>query len=554
MTSTTQVATRGTEGAGGVARAAGVLDRVGLRVKILGIAVVGALAAVVVAVVGGLGIQSSQESAEQVSHVHAVSDALADLNLGQANVMLALRFTMINGLQDQQEDVKKGHGMYAKAKEGLNATWPRFDTSRMSPEAVTQYEATQQAVAAFLASTDKAMKALERGDQAGVDTVGVLWDQETGAALAAMNAAVADMRAAADGAIAAETEAEANQARAALIALVVALVVALIVGVGMGLVTSRIIIRHVQAVRDSLEAMGRGDLRVAAKVDSSDEIGQMAESAEAMRVSMRDVLSRVSHTAGLLASATTDVSRQAADILSGAVTTAEQLSASSGQVEAVARSVDTVAAGTEEMAASILEISRSANDAAHVAGEAVHVAERAGDTVAKLGRSSSEIGEVVRSITSIAEQTNLLALNATIEAARAGEAGKGFAVVASEVKDLAQETGSATEDIERRVEAIQSDVEAAVGAITEIASIVGAINDSQATIASAVEEQTATTGEMGRSVTDAAHGAGGITGSITQAASQAVAARDGARTVADASGGLAKQAAEMNELVAHFTL
>jgi methyl-accepting chemotaxis protein len=121
-------------------------------------------------------------------------------------------------------------------------------------------------------------------------------------------------------------------------------------------------------------------------------------------------------------------------------------------------------------------------------------------TVGKLGESSAEIGEVIKSITSIAEQTNLLALNATIEAARAGEAGKGFAVVANEVKDLAQETAKATEDISRRVEQIQVDTEAAVAAISEISGIIARINDTQSTIASAVEEQTATTNEMSRNV------------------------------------------------------
>ncbi|WP_308442113.1 methyl-accepting chemotaxis protein, partial [Planosporangium flavigriseum] len=138
---------------------------------------------------------------------------------------------------------------------------------------------------------------------------------------------------------------------------------------------------------------------------------------------------------------------------------------------------------------------------------AVSGAETATATVGRLGESSVEIGNVVKMITSIAEQTNLLALNATIEAARAGEAGKGFAVVATEVKDLAQETAKATEDISRRVQSIQTDSTAAVEAIAHIAEVIGQINSFQETIASAVEEQSATTSEMSRNVAEAATGA-----------------------------------------------
>jgi methyl-accepting chemotaxis protein len=204
------------------------------------------------------------------------------------------------------------------------------------------------------------------------------------------------------------------------------------------------------------------------------------------------------------------------------------------------------------MTASIREIAKNANDAAGVAASAVQVADQTNATVAKLGESSAQIGDVIKSITSIAEQTNLLALNATIEAARAGEAGKGFAVVANEVKDLAQETAKATEDISHRVEQIQVDTEAAVAAIAEISGIIARINDTQSTIASAVEEQTATTNEMGRNVQEVATGADDIASTIGKSAegySETIRLTSG---TVDSAGDVRSRAEELAALVAQF--
>ena len=170
--------------------------------------------------------------------------------------------------------------------------------------------------------------------------------------------------------------------------------------------------------------------------------------------------------------------------------------------EQVSNNVTTVATGIEELTSSIGEIARNAGQGAQVAESAVEVEQNTNATIAKLGESSTEIGNVIKVITSIAEQTNLLALNATIEAARAGEAGKGFAVVANEVKELAKETAKATEDISKRIETIQGDTRAAIEAINEISAIINSVNDIQTTIATAVEQQTATTREMSRGISD----------------------------------------------------
>ena len=172
----------------------------------------------------------------------------------------------------------------------------------------------------------------------------------------------------------------------------------------------------------------------------------------------------------------------------------------------------------------------------------------------KLSESSAEIGNVIKVITSIAEQTNLLALNATIEAARAGEAGKGFAVVANEVKELAKETAKATEDIGAKVEAIQNDAKGAVQAIDEITAVIGRINDIQNTIASAVEEQTGTTNEISRNISETAKGSSDIASNITGVATAATETQRSASASLGAANELSKLAVKLGEVVSQFTL
>lgn len=175
-----------------------------------------------------------------------------------------------------------------------------------------------------------------------------------------------------------------------------------------------------------------------------------------------------------------------------------------------------VAAGTREMTTCVREIARNSNEAVNVAGKAVVLARDSNATIAKLTKSSEDIGTVLKVITSIAQQTNLLALNATIEAARAGETGRGFAVVANEVKELAKETGKATEDIGQKINTIQTDTKRVVESIEEITAIIQQINDFQTTIVSAVEEQSATTAEISRNLSEAARGTTDIAQKYTQ--------------------------------------
>ncbi|GIH97411.1 methyl-accepting chemotaxis protein [Planobispora siamensis] len=316
-------------------------------------------------------------------------------------------------------------------------------------------------------------------------------------------------------------EASADAAASAQRAITVGTALALLLGVLLAFTVTRSIVAPVTAARDALRTVARRELNVELPTQGQDEPAQMAVALNEALSAVRSVVTEVAGHAGTLAEMSTELDQVTSTFADSAAQTSVQAGAAVRTSQEVSQSVRDVADGSREMGGAIEEISRNASDAARVAAEAVVAAESANTTVAQLTSSSSEINHVVNLITSIAEQTNLLALNATIEAARAGDAGKGFAVVAHEVKNLAQETASATDEIGRLVQAIQNDSTAAVGAINKISEVISGISSYQLTIASAVEEQTATTNEMNRNVADAAAGATRIADSIALVASSA---------------------------------
>jgi len=345
----------------------------------------------------------------------------------------------------------------------------------------------------------------------------------------------------------------AEEASNSIALLLVVAIGSVLVAAGLAVVVVRRLVRTVRSVQASLDAMAEGDLTVAADSRDHDELGRMAGSLATAQENLRSVMASVVASSDAVAAASEQLSATSAQISSSAEETSAQSGVVSAAAEEVSRNVATVAAGAEQMGASIREISQNANEAARVAAQAVAEAETTNATVVKLGDSSREIGNVVKVITSIAEQTNLLALNATIEAARAGEAGKGFAVVANEVKELAQATARATEDITRRVETIQGDTSGAVTAIGRISEIIGSINDFQLTIASAVEEQTATTNEMSRSVQEAAGGSTEIATNITGVSTAASSTTEALGQTRQAVDELSRMASDLRTTVSRFS-
>ncbi|MEU8232596.1 methyl-accepting chemotaxis protein [Actinoplanes sp. NPDC048967] len=337
----------------------------------------------------------------------------------------------------------------------------------------------------------------------------------------AMNTSVADLQKLEDTEADALAQDAGEEFRSARTIMIAALIVGILLAAAIAMLVVRLIRQQLATVATALGAVADNDLTIAAEVRSRDELGRMAMAVNRARDGLRATVGSLTTGAHNLGASTQQLTGVTARIGESAREAAAQAGLVAAAAGDVSGSVQSVAAGSDEMGASIREIAQNANDAAQVASSAVGVAQSTNDTVAKLGTSSAEIGDVVKVITAIAEQTNLLALNATIEAARAGDAGKGFAVVASEVKDLAQETARATEDISRRVETIQADTSSAVEAIGEISQIIQRINDYQVTIASAVEEQTATTAEMSRSISEAAGGSSTIATNINGVAHSA---------------------------------
>jgi methyl-accepting chemotaxis protein len=258
-----------------------------------------------------------------------------------------------------------------------------------------------------------------------------------------------------------------------------------------------------------------------------------------------DARSEMARVVTVLASSATELNSLSTQMGGAAQTALSQAELVSAASDEVSRSIQVVAASADEINSSIREIAMGTNEAARMATTAVEVAQATNKTMTQLGDSSQEIGEVIKVITAIAQQTNLLALNATIEAARAGEAGKGFAVVANEVKDLAKATADATREIGRKIDGIQANTRSAVAAITQIDQIITNIHTASSTIASAVEEQTATTNEIVRSINEASKGSTEIANSINSMAHAAQDTSAAATETQTSAKGLAGLAADL---------
>ncbi|GAA1651590.1 methyl-accepting chemotaxis protein [Actinoplanes couchii] len=518
-----------------------------VRIKILAAVAVAAVVAVIVGITGLVALSDTSDKANLISEsnvasIKAVGQIKASISQGRVDLT--------------NQALSPDDAVAAEFTAAFEADMKTFDTA-MAAYRASQPAGAQETIDHLEAQRgDFATLAQEKLLPAGAANQLSRWstirDTEAMPIVEAMAADVTELDQsetadAAKNAAAAKAGYESSRTTQ-----IVVLIVGLVAAVGMGFWVATRIVKSLAAVQDVAEALAAGDLTHSTGLTSNDETGRMGRALDQATASLRDTVRTIESSALSLAGASEEMTSTAAQIAGSAQEASQQSMAVSSAAEEISRSVDTVSAGSEEMGASIREISQNASEAAQVAVEAVNLAATTSSTMNKLGESSAEIGNVIKTITAIAEQTNLLALNATIEAARAGELGKGFAVVASEVKDLAQETARATEDISRRVETIQSDTAGAVTAIEQISEVIGRISDFQTTIASAVEEQTATTAEMNRSVGEAASGTGEISRSITGVAQAAQNTSLGVAETQQAIAELARMSTELTTLVSRF--
>jgi methyl-accepting chemotaxis protein len=529
----------------------------GLRPKILAVGAIGVIAAMVVGGTALVSLQRLQSATQRLDDLQQLSTQLQQVRFYNADVggwQTAYAWDARKmGPVRAVSDTSTNRAGYLKSTQGLRETLAAMPKASMTDDELAAFQRMEVLWNEFF-STDDAIKALyAQGDALSLDRADATIAGPEHAIYYKISDETSTLVTSVGKRADAEVASASSAARRARAVVVVAVALAgLAVAVWATLISFGIV-RRVGRVRDSLVAMAAGDLTARADVDGLDEVAQMARALNEAQESVRSVVAQVADSAAAVASSSEELSVSGQAVAAGAEEASVQAGVVAAAAEQVSRNVQTVAAGSEQMGASIREIAQSANEAARVASQAVGVVESTNSSVTALGSSSVEIGNVVKVITSIAEQTNLLALNATIEAARAGEAGKGFAVVAGEVKELARETARATEDIARRVEAIQCDTQGAVAAMGQIGAIIASINDYQLTIASAVEEQTATTQEMSRNVSEAAAGSGEIAANITGVASASASTTEAISQSRVAIDELSQMAAELRTQISRFT-
>ncbi|MCF8044323.1 MAG: hypothetical protein K9J83_00580 [Desulfarculaceae bacterium] len=340
--------------------------------------------------------------------------------------------------------------------------------------------------------------------------------------------------------------------------------------------------KKIALVLTAMEKMRNGDFTFSTEVPSGDEMNHILNRIHLVNGNIRQALKEVVDSSSQLTRSASDLtgisetlskrSRETSENSGSVSSAAEQMSSNldsiAASMEEASSSLNTVVSASEEMSSTVGEISRNANTAKEVVDQSVNEFDRLSKVINQLGKEAEDIDTVTREISDIAEQVGLLALNAKIESARAGEAGKGFAVVAQEITDLSGEAGNSAKKVDEKIKDIRNQVKTTVEEIGNLSGRINESDDAISGIATAVEEQSATSEEIsgsisevsktitevGRNVSEGAQAAGEIAGRISQVDEASTDVETNSTDVSDKAGKLSQMADKLKELVARFSI
>jgi methyl-accepting chemotaxis protein len=525
---------------------AGLMSRMGIRVRILSAVGITALTTLFM---GGVGVHQMSVLNERAQAVYNQgADNIVRLHDVEILWWEYQAFTARSYMANMPKETLSFDAKVAEDKlKALKKITAETDTSTMAPGAVQAYQRYEEAGTAY----HKALADFMKLKNVTMDEMQALIVKQKERENTARDSIAEAVTIQTDAAKASRADAESAYRSARSLTIAISLI-GLALAVALSIVVAGSVTRPLARMVSVLQRIGRGELSARITRPGPGELGAVASCLNSSMDAVGSTLHLAAQSTSHLGEAADRLHGVAAGIASTTADTVRRADEVARQASAVATSVDSVEASSEQLDGSIREIASTASEASRVAEQAVTVASGTTGTISKLGESSREIATFMDLINTIAEQTNLLALNATIEAARAGEAGKGFAVVASEVKELAQQTAKATEDISRLVQAIEEGTTSVSEAIEDVSGVIRKIQDYQTTVASAVEQQSAATDEMRRSLVEAASGSRAIAGNISDlaAGTQENTARTNETEQAVAE--MASKSAELQQSLAQF--